>query len=279
MITSNDILKFNIKHNYKYDYSCVNERIGQKICIICPTHGKFYQHTHHHLSSQIPCKYCRNDLRIKEQLEVFKNTSNEVHNYEYDYSKVNYINNKTKVNIICKKHDIFKQRPDVHIQGQGCPDCYNETKYTLDEFIEESNKVHNYIYDYSLIKKITSKVDIICKKHKVFNQYIHNHLMGQGCPDCSSSKGENKVERYLIENSIKYIKQYRFNDCVNKRTLPFDFYLPDSNICIEYDGKYHFTCDYTINNDKIKTDYCTNNGINLIRFNASNINNIKDYLK
>ena len=77
---------------------------------------------------------------------------------------------------------------------------YNKTKV----FIEKTKEVHKNEYDYSLSKYIKSKVDIkiICKEHGVFEQRPSNHLNGQGCPKCSSSKGEEKVRKYLKENIV-----------------------------------------------------------------------------
>lgn len=100
-------------------------------------------------------------------------------------------------------------------------------------------------------------------------------LDGQGCPSCCSSHGENVISRYLEERRIKFIPQYTFDDCRNKRKLPFDFYLLDYNTCIEYDGIQHFqpivifggeaAFEKQKANDAIKDEYCKVNNINLIR--------------
>ena len=99
------------------------------------------------------------------------------------------------------------------------------------------------------------------------------HTSSCGC--MFQSKGEMYIKELLTQYNIKFIKQKRFKECKNKRTLPFDFYLPDYNTCIEYDGEQHFRpIDYwggeekfKINplNDQIKNDFCKNNNINLIR--------------
>ena len=99
--------------------------------------------------------------------------------------------------------------------------------------------------------------------------------MGQGCPICNISKGEYRVINFLEKNNIKYIRQYSFNKCKYIKKLQFDFYLKDLNICIEYDGIQHFESikglggekkfEQTQINDKIKTTFCLNNNIILIR--------------
>lgn len=68
----------------------------------------------------------------------------------------------------------------------------------------------------------------------------NNILQGTGCPVCNLSHGERQIRRWLCNNNISYILQKTFEDCKNKKQLPFDFYLPEYNICIEYDGEQHF---------------------------------------
>lgn len=90
-------------------------------------------------------------------------------------------------------------------------------------------------------------------------------------PRNEPSAGELEIKNILDSRNIKYERQKKFDDCKNRNKLPFDFYLPDYNICIEYDGRQHFnertmyfTEDIEIN-DNIKTEYCKDNNIELIR--------------
>jgi hypothetical protein len=149
---------------------------------------------------------------------------------------------------------------------------------------------HLDMYDYSLVdyKRNKNKVSIICRKHGEFSQRPNDHLKGSGCPICKSSKGEIKILNFLDDNKIKYITQYKFNDCRNKLPLPFDFYLPELNTCIEYDGILHFksidifggeeALRNVIINDSIKTQYCLDNNINLIRIAYTEFNKIEKKL-
>lgn len=95
---------------------------------------------------------------------------------------------------------------------------------------------------------------------------------------CLISQGEQLLTKIFIENNIKYTKQKIFSDCVNPKTnclLRFDFYLPEYNCCIEYDGEQHFKEKNTWytqeefkelkERDSIKNQYCKNNNIKLIR--------------
>ena len=108
------------------------------------------------------------------------------------------------------------------------------------------------------------------------NQLIRGHTLSCGCRH--QSKWEIFIRDYLISLNITFQPQKRFNDCRNKKQtdmLPFDFYLPDYNVCVEYDGEHHF---YPINgwggydkflitqeNDNIKNEYCTDHNITLLR--------------
>ena len=164
-------------------------------------------------------------------------------------------------------------------------------KLSFDDFIIVSNEVHNYLYDYTNTKYVdyNSKVNIFCKKHGEFNQLPNHHLRGSGCPVCKSSKGELKVIKYLKENKINYIQNKKFKDCKFKNELPFDFYLPDFNMCIEYDGEIHFKeiknfggksklLDYQ-RNDQIKNSFCENNNIDLLRIKYTYFDKVEKILK
>ena len=103
-------------------------------------------------------------------------------------------------------------------------------------------------------------------------------------------KGEIKIINFLENNNIRYIIQHKFNDCIGlKRKLPFDFYLLEQNICIEYDGGQHFEPVERYGGeegfkkrqklDQIKTDYCKNNNIKLIRIPYWDFKSIEQILK
>lgn len=214
----------------------------------------------------------------------FIEKSKSIHGNKYDYSKVEYINQKTKVLIICPYHGEFEQLPTNHYnKGCGCPECrrvdlHNRTSWSVDDFIEKSKKVHGDRYNYSKVEYYNSstKVCIVCPEHGEFWQTPNNHYnQKKGCPSCISSKGENKIRKILTDKNISFIEQHRFKDCRNKLPLPFDFYLPELNTCVEYDGEQHFEAlemwggikrlNYTKTNDKIKNKYCKKNNIRLIR--------------
>lgn len=183
--------------------------------------------------------------RKKISTKMFIEKAKNVHGDKYDYSLVKYIKSNQKVKIICKIHNVFEQIANNHLKGQGCLKCQylnNSIKNTSNSnsFIRKAISVHKNIYNYDLVEYKNSKTKIICNKHGIFKQRPNDHLAGKGCPKCKLSKGEIKIEQYLNENNIQYETQKTFNECVNILKLPFDFYISEYNICIEYDGQQHF---------------------------------------
>lgn len=224
-----------------------------------------------------------NDKRLEDSRKSFTNKANKIHNNKYDYSKVNYVDSNTKVEITCPKHGSFWQRPSSHLQGYGCRECgkikclESRDKQTIDDVIRKFRKIHKDKYDYSkfIFKNTMTKSIIICPIHGEFLQRPNSHLQGQGCPLCRESKGEVIIRSYLERHSIFFESQKRFKDCKDKKPLPFDFYLPDYNICIEYNGIQHYRKDkqflnkedqfsYRLKHDQIKYSFCKNCNIKLL---------------
>ena len=273
--TDKFINKSNIIHNFKYNYDdVIYINSSSKVSIFCDKHGKFEQEANSHLQGK-GCPDCSG--KKKKTTNEFITESNKIHKNKYDYSLSNYINNIKKVTIICKEHGEFEQAPNAHIIGYGCEKCCKRYSYTEEEYIKVAKEKHQNKYNYSITKykNAQEKIEIICNKHGIFSQNPSMHLQGNGCPNCRESKGEFNIAKYLDNLGIKYIRQYKFDDCINKRKLPFDFYLPKHNICIEFDGKQHFiTNEYwggdinlqkIIINDNIKNKYCETKNIILHR--------------
>lgn len=297
LTTEEFINKAKTIHGDKYNYSLVKyENSKEKIKIICPEHGIFDQIPSGHMYGYgcIRCKNINISNKLSGKISDFIKKSNIKHNNKYDYSKSIYFNDKTVLIIICPIHGKFEQTPNNHLTGKGCKECgiskTTKTKILGDEkFIAKAILKHENKYDYSLVNYINNKnkVKIICTTHGEFEQCPKHHLKGQGCPICKESKGEREIRKYLNDNNINFISQKRFKECRNILPLPFDFYLPDYNICIEYDGEQHFkkfrfekTNENLIarqNNDKIKKNFCDKNKISLLRISYNE--NILNLLK
>ena len=273
--------------------------------------------------------------------EEFIERSILIHSNKYDYSEVIYVNTKEKVKIFCPEHGFFYQTPNSHLQGKKCAKCAFEQrgiknrniikeKYLKDKKIEsllekqhgnkyrlvsletfenykskiELNcKQHDNFFDYHEVYYIRphDKVKIICPYHGAFLQIANGHISGNGCPVCKTSKLERETEKWLKHNKIKYEKQKKFSKCRNIFELPFDFFLPEYNICIECDGKQHNSIEnyYEFmngrgsrksketlkeeffnlqNRDLIKNKFCSDNNIYLLRVPYTKLKNINRFL-
>lgn len=215
------------------------------------------------------------------------------HGNNFDYSKVEYVKACLKVSIGCRVHGYWQQRPNDHLMGYGCPQCKfdliaSQKRSNANEFIKKAKVVHGTEYDYSKVVYVNAitKVDIVCKMHGVFLQTPDKHLGGTACPKCSNgvSRGEKAIQKILDAKGIKYTTEKRFpglcGTTPNSR-LRYDFWLPDHNLLIEYDGEHHFQPVQTKGrltkkqaiirhkatkvNDRKKNEYARKNGYNLIR--------------
>ena len=157
-------------HGNKYDYSKViyiNNKV--EVCIICPIHGEFWQRPDRHLTSD-GCRKCGYDevaKKCKKSTENFIERARKVHGNKYDYSNVNYINNKTDVEIICPIHGKFLQKPSHHLfRGQGCPICdESHLEREIRQFLINNNE--EFIQEYKTKWLGLQSLDFYLPKYKV----------------------------------------------------------------------------------------------------------------
>ncbi len=227
------------------------------------------------------------ERNVQNVLVTLKKTHEQ---YIEELSKINpcieavdkYINSYTPILHRCKTHNIvWKTSPISILQGCGCMECGKEKLYeqkakTHKEYIKELKLINQNIIP--IEKYINSTTPILHKclvDNYEWNARPGNILLGNGCPKCNDSKGERQVSLWLDNYHILYEKQKRFKDCHDVKPLPFDFYLPKYNSCIEYDGEQHFKPKKYFGgeekfkiqqkHDNIKNEYCKNNGISLLR--------------
>lgn len=293
--TSDFIIKAQAIHGEKYDYTkSVYVNNTTKVLVECNVHGEFLiSPANHYMGSG--CKKCHFDKK-RNTLEMFIAESNLVHDFKYDYSKTIYINANTPISIICKEHGVFEQIPYDHLnKKRNCPACSGNKKITSDEFIKKSNKLHQNKYDYSLITFVNmfTEVCIICPVHGKTYQQPRNHIRSTGCTKCSYeelvSRQVKDIRNILTESSISFNMEHTFDDCRNKKVLPYDFFVDDLNLCIEYDGRQHYEpiehwggkkgLDYIQRNDSIKSTYCKDKNIKLLRikYDEDHIETLKRY--
>lgn len=213
------------------------------------------------------------------------------HNRGYTLLSNEYKNNRTYLFYICNKHldkGPLKITLRDFLSGKGCKYCgfqksADAKKKPTELYIQLCNEMNfEYVGRYVDPKTETSVIQYICKKHPqagIQCKSARNLEQRIGCPICSTLKNEKLISDILNRWGYKFEQQKRFPDCRDKNPLPFDFYLPDFNVLIEYDGEYHYKsiprksndndADYrlesTQRHDNIKTNYCKQNNLYLIR--------------
>lgn len=190
------------------------------------------------------------------------------------YSCWNYISNKRRYGCgICGKKILTYER---------------SLEFLYPQLLEEWDYSKNVVSPSQIFSGTHDWAWWICKNcgHK-WEAEIKSRTLGNGCSECSKSKGERVISEILNKAQIEYIPQYKFNDCKSNRRLPFDFYIPKYDLCIEYDGILHFEDKFNSpkefakvqNRDQIKTKYCEDNNIKLIRIPYWEFENIEKIIE
>lgn len=212
--------------------------------------------------------------------------------------KSDILNNTTCIKYACPIHGEQSMRVHNLISGRGCTKCAENMKreklnLSLDEVEKRINNCGGILLnkkDY--VNSNVKNLKVLCPECKMpFITSLQKFTQhgNQVCSKCSNkeSVGEKKIRHYLEDNGIKFIPQKWFKDCRDINPLPFDFYLPEKNIIIEFDGKQHFgetnyfsySYEKIKNHDEIKNAYCKRNNIKMIRIPYWNYNNIENILQ
>lgn len=154
----------------------------------------------------------------------------------------NYVNARTPILHRCKIDNYeWYATPDNILHGCGCPKCAGNLKYEHEEYVKKLSEINVDIEVVELYVDALTPILHRCKTDGC--EWLARPsaiLYGGGCPRCSVSKGEKAIASWLDEKGILYEPQKKFDNCKNVLSLPFDFYLPDYNILIEYNGKQHY---------------------------------------
>lgn len=199
--TEEFIFKAKIIHGDKYLYPKTNYNgAHSRLIVTCPIHGDFTIIATNHLSGR-GCPKCTK--HYKRNTEEWIDEAKSIHGIFYDYSKTEYINNHTKVCIICPIHGEFRQLPSEHLKGKGCPVCEDKV-YDRNSFILKSKRIHHNKYDYSKTEYVnyTTKTCIICPIHGEFWQTPGSHLSGKGCPICGNNTRKTRKEFIEMANKV-----------------------------------------------------------------------------
>lgn len=243
------------------------------------------------LSSKYGCIKCarkKNSIKKTKTQAVFEQELHELKPYILPVDP--YTNVKKKILFYCMVcGSYFYATPDSILHSKyGCPTCAQnhttslQTK-THEQFIKELKMVNPNIIPLESYKTDRTKIKCHCLIHNYTWMATPNKLLHRrtGCPKCTVSSNENKICELLDLWGYDYVLQKSFDNCRDKHALPFDIYIPQYNILIEYDGEGHYIpikrslqqSDAEAYNqlqivqyhDEIKTDYCMKNNIPLIR--------------
>ena len=211
------IEKANKVHNCKYDYSKIEYKTGNdKIEIICPEHGSFWQKASNHLLGN-GCPQCANNVKFDNSL--FIKRAKIKHGDKYDYSKVNYVDSQSKIIITCPKHGDFKQVPNSHLQGKGCPKCAGLESPQELMIIKKLSDLgieckHNIIVD----ERYPWHVDIYIPERDLFIEYngFWSHQPGLGWYSPRNKKHQ-ETKSHLENNYQNWIPLTWWTSDVEKR--------------------------------------------------------------
>lgn len=280
---------FNINPNIEL----LSEYLGNQVTIKCKCNIDGYEWSTYptHLLSGIGCAKCAG-VATKTTQEFIDELSN-INPYIEVIGE--YKGNKCGITCKCKiDGHIWNPSPNSLLVGRGCPKCAGKLKHTHEEFVELVNNINPNITIIGTYVDTSTKIECKCNiDGHIWSPVASSLLIGRGCPICKSSKGERRISKYLKSHNIDFKQEHRFDDCRNILSLPFDFYLPLLNVAIEYDGEHHYQIIIYSNepfedaekrliqrqfNDNIKTRYCDEHNIKLIRIPYTDFNNVENIL-
>lgn len=265
------------------DYSLISFTDNYKATISCPKHGPFEISPDTYARTEQICPSCHKEKSLIDSWSSFCKRVTSIYGEKYVYPIQDY---KTTGNIkvFCKEHGYFEIDPYNHLYGQECPICTDIVYLSKrrEDYFARASKKHKNEYSYIEEDYFTkdSIIRIVCPKHGIFKMHAGYHAHGTKCPSCNvKSRGEHNIVNFLAEKDIDFSTEIRYNDCKDKRALPFDIGIKINNsivALIEFDGVHHFkpntswdkdgtSFKTTIKHDKIKNEFCRKKNIPLLR--------------
>ena len=304
----NKILEFCNENNYQLITK--KEELFNNMSLvsyICPLHGKYTTKVTSILQNK-KCYHCSRETALRKKHEqTLEERQNNYYEkiikianekkYQILTDKQQIQNNISYIQYLCPIHGEHKIRVANFINGKGCPECASQSisdklKLSIESVNDEIESYGGqWINKDEYVNRGRKNLKILCpccKSPFITSLRCFSQHKGQLCPNCRKtiSLGEAKIKKYLDNNKIKYIPEKWFQDCRDKKPLPFDFYLPQYNMVIEYDGIQHFKDKgFTHSSlkeiqfhDNLKNNYCNTHGIKIIRIPYWEIENINSIL-
>lgn len=288
--------RYKTTEEFKVELRAINENIDvigeyinskTKIKCRCQICGHIWDANPNNLLHRMGCPKCANNIvkTHNQFVEELKNVRTDIVCLE------RYINAKTKIKFQCQIcGHIFKSTPQHVLLAKQCPKCCGKHK-TIEDFKIEMAHINPDIE--ILGNYINSKTKILCgckSCNHIWEASPDRLLNNCGCPNCNKSNGERCIEKILKYKNILFITQKTFNDLrgINNGLLPYDFYLPEYNLLIEFQGEQHARpikyfggeekFKYQQEHDKRKREYAQLHNINLLEIWYYDINNIESIL-
>lgn len=259
-----------------------------KLTLLCPEHGEF-KINWASISQCVGCKDCgikQRGLKASHGLDKFIEVAKE---RGYTYIEGEY---ETVKSLLTVKDDygyLYEVTIRTMLRNYVPLPVVDTNKYSIDNIRLTLKK--NFP-EFELLsteyKGSTETLEVLCPKHGVYTTTWIRINDKCGCPECSVSNPESKCQIFLMENNIEYEFQKKFQGCRNKNMLPFDFYIPSMNICIEIDGRQHFQVvekfgafegfKRNLKHGCIKNKFCRDNNILLLRIPYTKFNVMEEIL-
>ena len=289
--------KRNYQEVYEYFTSQEYELISkeyinahQKLQYKCPN-GHIHEMTWNNFQRGKRCPECR-DEKLRKERKHDKNKIIEAFKKEGYTVISDYYNARTPIKYICPNGHENECSYDNWMKGNRCPECLKN--------IWNIEKASKYFAErgYELLEKeyinYSTPMKVKCPNNHITYKTMGTFYAGHGCNLCNNHKKEKAINDILIAFNLEFEREKRFKDCRDSKPLPFDFYIPSLNVCIEYDGEQHYKpIDFTSKGkdvaekhfvsqqrrDEIKTKFCENNNIKLIRIPYWEFDNAEDILR
>ena len=277
----------------------INNKTPIKLyCTVCDYTWKSTSHDLHHGHG---CPRCGRRLGASKRVKPHEQFVRELHDISPTILVVgSYVGNNKKIKCKCLVcgHE-WNPQPSNLLQGSGCPECAKIAKNMAmtkshQQFIDDLYAVNPNIQPLEPYVNSKTKIQFQCLiDGTIWPSAPNTVLRGHGCPTCSESRGEATIRDYLLNHGIEHHTQHRFKDCKDLRPLPFDFFIPQYNLVIEYDGKQHFepiqfggvsmeqaeqSFKECQEHDAIKTEYCKQHSINILRIPYTEFDHIQEKL-
>lgn len=292
----------NLKFTYEYvkeyiesfGYKLIsNEYVNakKKIKIQCEK-NHIYEAPFYRFKSGNRCPVCSHEKLNKSQTYSYDYVKQYIYDEGFELLSTDYVNSSTHLDIKCGKGHIFKSTFSNFKSNKGCKQCAND-KLKLDyNVVRQEIEKEGYFLISDIYKNARSKLSIRCDKNHTYSTTYTNFKSGNRCPICNNSKGEQKIFKYLNDIGAVFIYQKIFDGLigVKGKNLSYDFYLPDYNLLIEYQGEQHekfipgFQNSYEdfkrqLEHDKRKRQYAKDNNVKLLEIWYYDFDNIESILK